>query len=408
MIDKNVKQLCALDIGSSKIVALIGEIQNDRIHIIGTGETPSRGMKNGMITNIDATSQSIRKAMDEAENMIDGKVDAVIVGIGGNHICSMNSNARVKIKDGEVTQVDIDRALENAKAVNIPNDHQVLHTIVQEYIIDNQPGVRNPLGMSGTSLDVRVHIITGAVTAIQNLEKCVQRANLIPSQIILQPLASALSVATDDDQELGVCCLDIGSGTTDITVFTGGAIRHTAVIPLGGDFITKDLTQALRTPYAAAEHIKTFHGVAMSELEGLDEMVEVPVVGDRQSRQVSRHVLSIIIQPRVEEIFEIVINELHRAGYPEEQFTAGIILTGGTSLLHGIVDLAEEVFSLPIRVGVPKEMGSLSERVRNPRYATAMGLLFHAMELDMGKKSGFLIEKEPSLWDKIRGMFGHF
>ncbi len=404
MTDKNKRHLCALDIGTSKVVALIGEIQDDNeIHVVGLGQAPSRGLRNGMVTNIDATAQSIKQAVEEAELMADCQVRSVIIGIAGNHIRSLNSQGVVKIKDGEVTQADIERAIETAKAVSIPPDHQVLHTVMQEFIIDNQPGVREPLGMSGMRLDTRVHIITGAVTAVQNVEKCVQRVGLIPETVVLQPLASAQAVLTEDERELGVCCIDIGGGTTDIAVFMNGAIRHTAVIPVAGDLITKDLAQALRTPHNAAEYIKIHHGVAVDTLEGLDEMIEVPSVGDRQPRQISRRTLASVIGPRTEEIFEVVINELRRAGFPEEQLTSGIVLTGGASLLTGMVDLAEDVFNLPARVGVPRELGGLSERIRNPRYATAIGLLYQALEAD--GKLGFGEEKPASLLAQLGNWF---
>lgn len=260
-----------------------------------------------------------------------------------------------------------------------------MHTVVQEYIIDNQPGVREPIGMSGIRLDTRVHIITGAVTAMQNIQKCVQRCGLVVDDIILQPLASANAVLTEDEKELGVCVVDIGGGTTDIAVYTNGAIRHTAVIPVAGDLITRDLAHALRTPSNSAEYIKVHYGVALANIEGLDDMVEVPSVGDRRSRQISRRVLASVIQPRVEEILELTLNELRRSGFPEEVLTSGIVLTGGASLLRGMVELAEDIFGLPVRIGVPPEMPGLSERVRNPRYSTVIGLLQAAKERNMYK-----------------------
>ena len=375
-MSKSKKYISALDIGTSKVIALIGEVQEDnQIHIIGLGETPSRGLKAGMVTNIETTAQAIKQAMEEAQLMADAQVSSVTTGIAGNHIRSMNSQGVVKIKDGEVTQADIDRAIETARAVNIPPDHEILHTVVQEFIIDNQPGVREPIGMSGVRLDTRIHIITGAVTAMQNIQKCVNRCGLHIDHMILQPLASGQAVLTEDEKELGVCVIDIGGGTTDIAVYTNGAIRHTAVIPVAGDLITKDLAQALRTPHNAAEYIKINHGVALANMDGLDDMIEVPSVGDRNPRQISRRVLASVIGPRVEEILELVLNELRRSGFPEEMLTSGIVLTGGASLLTGMVDLAEDVFNLPARIGVPQDVFGVSERIRNPRFATAMGLL---------------------------------
>ena len=375
---ENKQYVSALDVGTSKVIALIGEVVADEINIVGMGLAESRGLKAGMVTNIDATAQAIHQAMSEAERMAECKITSVVTGISGNHIRSLNSQGVVKIKDGEVTKADIERAKDIAKAVNIPPDHQILHTVVQEYIIDNQPGVREPIGMSGVRLDTRVHIITGAVTALQNVQKCIERCGLKVDEIMLQPLVSADAVLTEDEKELGVCVIDIGGGTTDIAVYTNGAIRHTAVIPIAGDLITRDLAQALRTPYAAAERIKIFHGVALENLEGLDEMVEVPSVGDRLPRQISRRTLASVIGPRVEEILELTLNELRRAGFPEEVLTSGIVLTGGASLLRGVVELTEDVFNLPARIGVPQEVGTLSDRIRNPRYATVIGLLHAA------------------------------
>jgi len=334
--------------------------------------------------------------MEEAQMMADVPLDTVTTGIAGNHIRSFNSQGVVKIKDGEVSQADIDRAIDTAKAINIPPDHDILHTVVQEFIIDNQPGVREPIGMSGVRLDTRIHIITGAVTAMQNIQKCVNRCGLNIDKMILQPLASGQAVLTDDEKDLGVCVIDIGGGTTDIAVYTNGAIRHTAVIPVAGELITKDLAQALRTPHSAAEYIKINHGVALANMDGLDDMVEVPSVGDRNPRQISRRTLASVIGPRVEEILELTLNELRRSGFPEEVLTSGIVLTGGASLLPGMVELAEDVFNLPTRIGVPKEMGGVSERIRNPRYATAIGLLQSASE-DENKTDGSVqINTEPN------------
>ncbi|EGZ49974.1 cell division protein FtsA [Neisseria wadsworthii] len=402
----NKQYISALDIGTSKVIALIGEIGDDNeIHIVGLGQAPSRGLKAGMVTNIDATAQAIKQAMEEAERMADSKVDSVTTGIAGNHIRSMNSQGVVKIKDGEVTQADIDRAIETAKAINIPPDHNILHTVVQEYIIDNQPGVKEPIGMSGVRLDTRVHIITGAITALQNIQKCVNRCGLHMEQIMLQPLASGQAVLTEDEKDLGVCVIDIGGGTTDIAVYTNGAIRHTAVIPVAGDLITSDIAHALRTPYVHAEYIKIHHGLAIADMDMEDEMVEVPSVGDRPMRQVPRSVLAQVIGPRVEEILELTLNELRRSGFPEEVLNSGVVLTGGASLLPGMVELAEEIFQVPARIGVPQDMAGVSERIRNPRYATAIGLLQAARgELEGKSVSGAVAvgNSKESLWTKIR------
>lgn len=386
----NEKQqyICALDIGTSTVIALVGEVVDDEINIVGVAEVESRGLTAGMVTNIDATTQDIKAVIAEAERMAGCKIRSVTTGITGNHIRSLNSQGVVKIKDGEVSKADVERAKDTAKAVNIPPDHQILHTVVQEYIIDNQLGVREPIGMSGVRLDTRVHIITGAVTALQNIQKCIKRCQLEVDAIMLQPLVCAEAVLTEDEKELGVCVINIGGGTTDIAVYTNGAIRHTAVIPIAGDHITRDLAQALRTPYHAAERIKTYHGVALEDLDGLDEMVEVPSVGNRPPRQIARRNLASVIGPRVEEILLLTLNELRHAGYPEELLTSGIVLTGGASLLRGVVELTEEVFNLPARIGVPHDSGHLSERIRNPRYSTAMGLLEAAKERVQQKNGG--------------------
>ena len=386
----NEKQqyICALDIGTSTVIALVGEVVDDEINIVGVAEVESRGLTAGMVTNIDATTQDIKAVIAEAERMAGCKIRSVTTGITGNHIRSLNSQGVVKIKDGEVSKADVERAKDTAKAVNIPPDHQILHMVVQEYIIDNQLGVREPIGMSGVRLDTRVHIITGAVTALQNIQKCIKRCQLEVDAIMLQPLVCAEAVLTEDEKELGVCVINIGGGTTDIAVYTNGAIRHTAVIPIAGDHITRDLAQALRTPYHAAERIKTYHGVALEDLDGLDEMVEVPSVGNRPPRQIARRNLASVIGPRVEEILLLTLNELRHAGYPEELLTSGIVLTGGASLLRGVVELTEEVFNLPARIGVPHDSGHLSERIRNPRYSTAMGLLEAAKERVQQKNGG--------------------
>lgn len=377
---QNKQYISALDIGTSQVRALIGEVIDDEIHVIGIGEAESQGLKAGMVTNIDLTAKAIHRAMSEAEHMADCKISSVTTGISGNHIRSFNSLGIVKIKDGEVSAADIERAKESAKTTNIPPDYQILHTVIQEHIIDNQPGVRQPIGMCGIRLDTRVHIITAATTAIQNVRKCIERCHINVDEAVLLPLASSAAVLTEDEKELGVCVIDIGSGTTDIAVYTNGAIRHTAVIPIAGDLITRDLTHALRTPYSAAEHIKKYYGTALENLDGLDEMVEVPSVGERQPRQVARRVLASVIGPRVEEILELALNELRRAGYPEDILTSGIVLTGGTAKLRGVVELAEEIFNLPVRVGLPKDIGGLSEHVYSPDYAAAVGLLLFAKQ----------------------------
>jgi len=372
--------LVALDVGTSKIVTLVAEITpEDTLQLIGMGSHPSRGLKKGVVVNIESTVNAIQRSLEEAELMADAKIKEVITGIAGSHIKSFNSHGMVAIKDKEVQQYDIDRVIETARAVNIPMEQQVLHILEQEFIIDGQGGVRQPLGMSGMRLEVKVHIVTGAVSAAQNIMKCVRRCGLEVKDLMLQPLASADTVLLDDERDLGVCLVDIGGGTTDIAVFTDGAIKHTAVIPIAGDQVTNDIAMALRTPTRDAEDLKITHGVALRQLASATEMIEVPGVGDRPPRQLSRQTLAEVIEPRVEELYSLIQRELRSSGL-EELLSSGIVITGGSSLMKGMVELGEEVFHMPVRVGVPNYEGPLAEVVRNPRYATAMGLLQAGLE----------------------------
>ncbi|MCA3072543.1 MAG: cell division protein FtsA [Rhodocyclaceae bacterium] len=367
--------IVGLDIGTSKIVAIVAEVKpGGELEIIGMGQHPSRGLKKGVVVNIDSTVHSIQRALEEAELMADCKIKDVYAGIAGSHIKSFNSHGMVAIKDKEVTQTDVDRVIETAKAVSIPNDQQILHILNQEFIIDGQEDVREPLGMSGVRLEVRVHIVTGAVSAAQNIVKCVRRCGLEVADLILQPLASAWAVLSEDEKDLGVCLVDIGGGTTDIAVFSQGAIRHTAVIPIAGDQITNDIAMALRTPTKDAEDIKVRYGCALAKLADAREMVEVPGVGDRGAREMSRQTLAEVIEPRVEELYSLVQAELRRTAY-EELLSSGIVITGGSAAMLGMVELGEEVFHMPVRAGVPQYVGGLSEVVRTPRFATGVGLL---------------------------------
>ncbi|WP_233201113.1 cell division protein FtsA [Chromobacterium alticapitis] len=376
--------LVGLDIGTSKIVAIVAEVLEDgQLNIVGMGHTPSRGLKRGMVVNIESTVQAIQRALEEAELMADCKIHEVFVGIAGSHIKSVNSHGMVAIKDREVTKMDIDRVIETARAVTIPPDHQVLHILTQEYSIDGQEGVREPLGMSGVRLEAKVHIVTGAVSAAQNVTKCVRRCGLEVSDLVLQPMASAIAVLSEDEKDLGVCLIDIGGGTTDIAVYVGGAIRHTAVIPIAGDQITNDIAMALRTPTKEAEDIKIQHGVALVGMADPAQMIEVPGVGERGPRQMSRATLAEVIEPRVEELFQLVQQELRRSGF-EELLSSGMVLTGGASLMPGMVELAEEVFHLPVRVGVPKYVGGLAEVVKTPRFSTGVGLLLYGKDQIQG------------------------
>jgi cell division protein FtsA len=372
--------LVALDIGTSKIVTLVAEITpEDTLSLIGMGSHPSRGLKKGVVVNIESTVNAIQRSLEEAELMADAKIKEVITGIAGSHIKSFNSHGMVAIKDKEVQQYDIDRVIETARAVNIPMEQQVLHILEQEFIIDGQGGVRQPSGMSGMRLEVKVHIVTGAVSAAQNIMKCVRRCGLEVRDLMLQPLASADAVLLDDERDLGVCLVDIGGGTTDIAVFTDGAIKHTSVIPIAGDQITNDIAMALRTPTRDAEELKIAHGVALRQLASPNDMIEVPGVGERGPRELSRQTLAEVIEPRVEELYSLIQRELRSAGL-EELLSSGIVITGGSALMKGMVELGEEVFHMPVRMGIPQYQGTLAEVVRNPRYSTGMGLLMAGME----------------------------
>ncbi len=378
---REIKNLIVgLDIGTSKVAALVAELTPEgALEVLGMGSHESKGLKKGVVVNIEATVGAIQRALEEAELMADCKIAAAFTGIAGSHIRSFNSTGMVAVKDREVSAVDVERAVETAKAVNIPTDQQILHVLRQEFIIDGQEDVREPVGMSGVRLEVKVHIVTGAVSAAQNIVKCVRRCGLEVNDLILQPLASSRAVLSDDERDLGVCLVDIGGGTTDLAIFTHGAIRHTAVLPIAGDQITNDIAMALRTPTAEAEAIKVRHGVALRQLADPNEMIEVPGIGDRPPRVMSRQTLAEVIEPRVEELFSLVQQVLRESGY-EELLSSGVVLTGGSSVMRGMVELGEEIFHMPVRVGTPRYTGGLAEVVTNPRYATAMGLLFEGMQ----------------------------
>ncbi len=375
MSKENKNLIVGLDIGTSKVVAIVAELGPDgRLEVIGMGNHESKGLKKGVVVNIEATVNAIQRALEEAELMADCKIQRVYTGIAGSHIRSFNSTGMVPIRDREVTPMDVDRVIETARAMPIPTDQQVLHILTQEFIIDGQDGVREPLGMSGVRLEVKVHIVTGAVSAAQNIVKCVRRCGLEVSDLILQPLASSLAVLTEDEKELGVCLVDIGGGTTDVAIFREGAIRHTAVIPIAGDQITNDIAMALRTPTQEAEELKLRHGCSLRQLADAGETIEVPGVGDRPPRDLSRQTLAEVIEPRVEELYSLVQKVLRESGY-EELLSSGIVLTGGSSVMQGMVELGEEIFHMPVRLGVPRYAGGLSDVIRSPRYSTAVGLL---------------------------------
>ncbi|MDA8118799.1 cell division protein FtsA [Acidiferrobacter thiooxydans] len=372
----DARLVVGLDIGTSKVLAIVGEIGRDgMIEIIGVGHQPSRGLKKGVVVNIESTVQSIQRAVEEAELMAGCQIHSVYAGIAGSHINSVNSHGIVAIKTKEVGQGDVDRVLEAARALPIPADQKILHILPQEYIIDRQEGVREPIGMSGVRLEAKVHIVTGAVSAAQNIVKCVRRCGLEVDDIILEQLASSLSVLTEDEKELGVCLVDIGGGTTDISVFTQGAIRHTSVIPIAGDQVTNDIAVALRTPTQYAEDIKKQWACASGQ--GVEDgVVEVPGVGDRPPRKLSRQTLAEVVEPRITELYELIADDLRKSGFMD-LLGSGIVLTGGSAKMEGMVELAEEVFHMPVRLGVPQYVGGLSGVVHNPIFATGVGLVLY-------------------------------
>lgn len=402
--------IVGLDIGTSKVVAIVGQRnQEGDIEVVGIGEHASRGLKRGVVVNIETTVQAIQRAVEEAELMAGCRVHSVYVGIAGSHIRSLNSHGIVAVRDREVQQADIERVLDAAQAVAIPADQRILHVIPQEYVIDNQEGVKEPLGMSGVRLEAKVHLVTCAVNAYQNIEKCVKRCNLEVDEIILEQLASSYAVLTDDEKELGVCVVDIGGGTTDLAIFTGGSIRHTAVIPIAGDQVTNDIAMALRTPTQNAEEIKIRYACALTQLAGADETIRVPGVGDRPSRELSRQSLAEVVEPRYEELFTLIQSELRRSGY-EDLIAAGMVLTGGTSAMEGVVELAEEVFHMPVRLAVPQKVKGLADVVSNPKYSTAVGLLLYGFRRQaLGRDTPRQGETGPGWVRKVRDWFkGNF
>lgn len=407
--DRNL--IVGLDIGTSKVVAIVGEIKSDgTLEIIGLGTHPSRGLKKGVVVNIESTVQSIQRAVEEAELMAGCEIHSVYAGIAGSHVRSLNSHGIVAIKDKEVVQGDVERVIDAAKAVAIPADQKILHVLPQEYVIDAQEGIRDPIGMSGVRLEAKVHIVTGADSSAQNIVKCVQRCGLAVDDIVLEQLASSYAVLTEDEKDLGVCIVDIGGGTTDIAVFGGGAIRHTAVIPIAGDQVTNDIAVSMRTPTQYAEDIKIKYACALSQLANPDETIEVPSVGDRPPRRLARQTLAEIVEPRYEELFALIRDELRRSGF-EEQVAAGIVLTGGSSKMEGAIELAEEVFHMPVRLGIPQYVSGLVDVVSNPIHATGVGLLLYAKNnIDLHRPEAPLLSGGvKSLLERMKAWFqGNF
>ena len=378
--DTDLRKVVGLDIGTSKVVAIVGEVNAEGdLEIIGLGSFPSRGLKKGVVVNIESTVQSIQRAVEEAELMAGCQIDSVYAGIAGSHIRSLNSHGIVAVRDREVYSQDVDRVIDAAQAMAIPADQKILHILPQEYVIDSQEGVREPLGMSGVRLEAKVHLVTCAVNAAQNIEKCIERCGLNVNDIILEQLASSYAVLTDDERELGVCLVDIGGGTTDIAIFTNGAIRHTAVIPIAGDQVTNDIAMALRTPTQNAEEIKIKYACALTQLARPDETIQVTGVGDKPARELSRQALAEVVEPRYDELFTLIQAELRRSGF-EDLIAAGIVLTGGASKIEGVIELAEEIFHMPVSLGAPRNVAGLKDIVRNPVYATGVGLLMYGRQ----------------------------
>jgi cell division protein FtsA len=401
------KMIVGLDIGTSKVVAIVGAITPEgQLEIVGIGSHRSNGLKKGVVVNIESTVLSIQRAIEEAELMAGCQIHSVYAGIAGSHIRSLNSHGIVAIRDREVFSQDLERVIDAAQAVAIPADQKILHILPQEFLIDDQDGVKEPLGMSGVRLEAKVHLVTCAVNAAQNIEKCIRRCGLEVEDIILEQLASSYSVLTDDEKELGVCVVDIGGGTTDIAIFKDGAIRHTGVIPIAGDQVTNDIAMALRTPTPNAEEIKIKYACALAKLTSPDETIKVPSVGDRQPRDLSRQALAEVVEPRYDELFTLIQAELRRSGY-EDLIAAGIVLTGGTSKMEGVIELAEEIFHMPVRLGAPQNIRGLSDIVNNPIYSTGVGLLIYAMKQQQGSNRATTTTKESqgSIFSKIKKIF---
>lgn len=403
--------IIGLDIGTSKVVALVGEVTPEgKIDVIGVGRHPSRGLKRGVVVNIESTVQSIQRAIEEAELMAGCEIRSAYTGIAGSHVKSLNSHGIVAIRDFEVTRADMERVIDAAKAVAIPADQKILHILPQEFVIDNQGGIKEPIGMSGVRLEAKVHMVTGAVSAAQNIAKSVRRCGLEVADIILEQLASSHAVLTEDEKELGVCLVDIGGGTTDLAVFSEGAIRHTAVIPIAGDQVTNDIAMALRTPTKAAEEIKLKYASALTDLANPTQMIEVPSVSERPGRKISSKALSDVVSARYEELFTLVKNELRRSGF-EDVIAAGMVITGGASKVQGAIDLAETIFQMPVRLGTPQNVSGLPEIMTNPIYATGIGLLLYGFQqqYDAGYNVTILGDGMKGLWSRMKDWFqGNF
>lgn len=406
----NKDLLVGIDIGTSKVVTLVGEMTGDGgLNIIGFGSHPSQGLKRGVVVNIESTVQSIQRSVEDAELMVGCEIFSAYTGIAGSHIRSINSHGIVAIRDREVTPSDVDRVVDAAKAIAIPADQKILHVLPQEFIIDSQDSIREPVGMSGVRLEAKVHIVTGAVSAAQNIVKCMKRCGLATSDIVLEQFASSQSILSEDEKELGVCMIDIGGGTSDIAIFTDGAIRHTAVIPIAGDQVTNDIAIALRTPTRNAEEIKIKYGCALQDLVDSNQMIDIPTIGDRVGRRLPRRALAEVVEARYEELFSLALSELRRSGL-EDFIAAGIVLTGGASKIAGAQELAERIFKMPVRIGKPHHVTGLSEIINNPVYATGVGLLMYGMRQRQNQREVVLNQPSmKSLWSRMKSWFqGNF
>lgn len=399
------RMIVGLDIGTSKVVAIVGQSKADgTLEIIGIGAQPSHGIKRGVVVDIEATVRSIQRAVQEAELMAGCEIHSVYVGIAGSHVSSTNSHGIVGIRDREVLPSDVERVIDAARAVAMPADQRVLHVLPQEYVVDNQDGVREPAGMSGVRLEARVHLVNCAVNAAQNIEKCVRRCNLQVESLILEQLASSHSVLTEDERELGVCLVDIGGGTTDIAIFTDGAIRYTANIAVAGDHVTNDIAMALRTPKQYAEEIKIKYACALTSMVGEDETIQVPSVGERPPRTLSREVLARVVEPRYEEIYSLILAEIKRSGF-YDLIPGGIVLTGGSSKMEGAIELAEEVFHMSVRQGMPRGVAGLTDVVNNPIYSTSVGLLLYAQRMEQEDSFNVEVEETIPLFERVKSWF---
>ena len=393
--------IVGLDIGTTKICAIVAEVTEAGVDIVGIGTHPSKGLRKGVVVDIDATVDSIKHAVEEAELMADCEITSVYAGIAGGHIDGFNSHGIVAVKTGEVTESDVRRVIDAAKAVAIPMDREVIHVIPQEFIIDDQDGIREPIGMSGVRLEAKIHIVTAAVTSAQNIVKCANKAGLNVMDIVLEPLASAEAVLAQDERELGVCLIDIGGGTTDIAVFVDGSIKHTSVLAIGGTHLSNDIAVGLRTPFDEAERIKKRFGVASARFLGSDDIITVPSVGGRRPREVSRKILCEIIEPRVDEILSLAHRELVKGGL-DQRIPSGVVLTGGCAALAGMTDLAEEIFESPVRLGMPVNIGGLQDVVRDPMYATGVGLILFGYSQSKGKSPSRFRIRDESTFRRVK------